>query len=126
MNSIDELFKRYSTPVDIWAVGAIMSEMATLRALFNGDSEIDQIYRIFRILGTPSNSIWPGVETYRDYKQGFPKWHGSGIPIDENSPLEIEGINLLKSFLIYDPVKRISAKRALQHAYFKGLVGINR
>ena len=59
-------FKRYSTPVDIWAVGAIMSEMATLRALFNGDSEIDQIYRIFRILGTPSNAIWPGVESYKE------------------------------------------------------------
>jgi cyclin-dependent kinase len=98
-----------------------MSEMATLRALFNGDSEIDQIYRIFRILGTPSNSIWPGVEGYRDYKAGFPKWHGSGICHDEgsDSPLGTgEGINLLKSFLIYDPVKRISAKRALQHPYF--------
>ena len=46
-----------------------MSEMATLRALFNGDSEIDQIYRIFRIMGTPSNQNWPGVEQYRDYKQ---------------------------------------------------------
>ena len=43
-----------------------MSEMATLRALFNGDSEIDQIYRIFRILGTPSNAIWPGVESYKE------------------------------------------------------------
>ena len=44
-----------------------MSEMATLRALFNGDSEIDQIYRIFRILGTPSNAIWPGVESYKEW-----------------------------------------------------------
>ena len=42
-----------------------MSEMATLRALFNGDSEIDQLYRIFRILGTPTNTIWPGVEKYK-------------------------------------------------------------
>jgi len=112
--------QRYSTPVDIWAVGAIMSEMATLRALFNGDSEIDQIYRIFRILGTPSNAIWPGVESYKDYKQGFPKWDGSGIPQDENSPLCLSGMNLLKSFLIYDPIKRISAKRALVHPYFDG------
>jgi|ERR1711892_8906 len=110
--------QRYSTPVDIWAVGAIMSEMATLRALFNGDSEIDQLYRIFRILGTPTNAIWPGVEKYKDYKTGFPKWEGSGLAQDENSPLVGEGVNLLKSFLTYDPTKRISAKRALTHAYF--------
>ena len=56
----------------------------------------------------------------QDYKQGFPKWDGSGIPQDENSPLCLSGMNLLKSFLIYDPIKRISAKRALVHPYFDG------
>ena len=99
-----------------------MAEIATLRALFAGDSEIDQLYRIFRILGTPSNKIWPGVEEYKDYKEGFPKWEGSGIPVDENWPLDSQGVALLKQFLVYDPCKRISAKRALTHPYFQELV----
>lgn len=43
----------YSTPIDIWAIGCIFAEMATKKALFQGDSDIDQLYRIFRILGTP-------------------------------------------------------------------------
>ena len=39
---------RYSTPVDIWSIGCIFAEMVTKRPLFHGDSEIDQLFRIFR------------------------------------------------------------------------------
>ena len=38
----------YSTPVDIWSIGCIFAEMITKRPLFPGDSEIDQLFRIFR------------------------------------------------------------------------------
>ena len=40
--------KTYALPVDMWAVGAILAEMATKRPLFPGDSEVDEIFRIFR------------------------------------------------------------------------------
>ena len=103
----------------MWAVGAIMAEIATLRALFAGDSEIDQLYRIFRILGTPSNKIWKGVENFKDWKEGFPKWEGSGIPFADDWPMCEQGKDLLKKFLIYDPASRISAKAALNHPYFQ-------
>lgn len=46
----------------------------TRRALFPGDSEIDQLFRIFRTLGTPDETIWPGVTSLPDYKPSFPKW----------------------------------------------------
>lgn len=39
---------RYSLPVDLWSIGCIFAEMATKRPLFRGDSEIDQLFRIFR------------------------------------------------------------------------------
>ena len=39
---------RYSTPVDIWSIGTIFAELATKKPLFHGDSEIDQLFRIFR------------------------------------------------------------------------------
>lgn len=39
---------RYSCPIDIWSIGCIMAEMVTKKPLFQGDSEIDQLYRIFR------------------------------------------------------------------------------
>uniref|UniRef100_A0A8D2DZL5 Protein kinase domain-containing protein n=1 Tax=Sciurus vulgaris TaxID=55149 RepID=A0A8D2DZL5_SCIVU len=41
---------RYSTPVDIWSTGTIFAELATKKPLFHGDSEIDQLFRIFRAL----------------------------------------------------------------------------
>lgn len=47
----------YSAPVDLWAVGAIFAELITLEPLFPGDSEIDQIYRICDILGSPGNKL---------------------------------------------------------------------
>lgn len=40
--------QRYSMPVDIWSVGCIFAEMAMKKPLFHGDSEIDQMFRIFR------------------------------------------------------------------------------
>ena len=40
--------QRYSTPVDIWSIGCIFAEMVSKRPLFHGDSEIDQLFRIFR------------------------------------------------------------------------------
>ncbi|KAJ1829953.1 hypothetical protein LPJ63_005229, partial [Coemansia sp. RSA 2711] len=43
----------YSTPIDVWAVGTIIAELATLRPLFPGANQIDQLRRIFEVLGTP-------------------------------------------------------------------------
>jgi len=65
----------YSTPVDLWSVGCIFAEMASCRPLFPGDSEIDQLFRIFRIRGTPNEATWAGVARLPHYKPEFPKWH---------------------------------------------------
>merc|ERR1719409_1368520 len=49
----------YNSPLDIWACGGIMAELYTLRPLFPGSSESDQLYRICSVLGTPNQSQWP-------------------------------------------------------------------
>lgn len=38
-----------------------------------GESQIDQLFRIFRLLGTPSEEVWPGVSTLPDYNANFPR-----------------------------------------------------
>lgn len=44
----------YSNPVDMWAIGTVLVELITLKPLFPGDSEIDQVYKIISVLGDPS------------------------------------------------------------------------
>ncbi|XP_029784825.1 cyclin-dependent kinase 3 isoform X3 [Suricata suricatta] len=93
------------------------SLQVTRRALFPGDSEIDQLFRIFRTLGTPDEAMWPGVTQLPDYKGSFPKWTRKGL--EEIVPgLEPAGKDLLMQLLQYDPSQRISAKAALAHPYF--------
>ncbi|KAL1966928.1 hypothetical protein VTN77DRAFT_3672 [Rasamsonia byssochlamydoides] len=110
--------RQYSTGVDMWSVGAIFAEMCTRKPLFPGDSEIDEIFKIFRLLGTPDETTWPGVTSYPDFKPTFPKWKR-----DPNYALvpglEENGLDLLEALLEYDPARRISAKQACRHPYFQ-------
>lgn len=112
--------KFYSTEVDIWSLGAIFSEMATHKVLFKGDSEIDQLFHIFRILGTPDEESWPGVSKLPDYKTSFPKWTKQKLR-DFNPQLNQDGIELLQQMLVYKPEDRMTAKRALLHNFFNGV-----
>ncbi|KAI9197403.1 kinase-like domain-containing protein [Polychytrium aggregatum] len=112
--------KHYSTAVDMWSVGTIFAEMAMREALFPGDSEIDELFQIFRVLGTPTETDWPGVSSLPDYKPNFPTWKREGFRRLE-SYLDADGIDLLSKMLVYNPADRISAKRALEHPYFKSM-----
>ncbi|KAM9345050.1 cyclin-dependent kinase 1 isoform 1-T1 [Symphorus nematophorus] len=111
---------RYSTPVDVWSTGTIFAELATKKPLFHGDSEIDQLFRIFRTLGTPNNDVWPDVESLPDYKNTFPKWKSGNLSSMVKN-LDKNGLDLLAKMLIYNPPKRISAREAMTHPYFDDL-----
>ena len=58
----------YSNPVDMWALGTILVEVITLKPLFPGDSEVDQVYKICEVLGDPSPEY--GVDERRRVKGG--------------------------------------------------------
>ena len=104
--------------------------------LFPGDSEIDQIFKIFRfvdvltlhathypdtcfpsILGTPNDDTWPGVSAMPDYKPTFPQW--SRQEIAKIVPtLDDTGLDFLKWSLTYDSSKRISGAYLLSEPDF--------
>lgn len=111
---------RYSCPVDVWSVACIFAEMASKKPLFHGDSEIDQLFKIFQILGTPNDEVWPGVTELRDFKPNFPCWRGKALT-QVCPKLGAVACELLKSMLVYNPAHRLSAKAALSHSYFDDL-----
>ena len=66
--------KLYSTHIDVWSVGCIFGELIHMSPLFRGESEQDQLHKIFKLLGTPSEKIWP------DYKK-LPMTQKVNLPI---------------------------------------------
>jgi cyclin-dependent kinase 2 len=117
---------QYSTPIDVWSIGCIFAELVTGQALFPADSEIDQLYKIFQLLGTPSEKTWTGVSALPHYKTTFPCWSGNKISqVPGMNALDQNGLDLLGKMLIYEPGKRISAKAAMQHKYFDDLPNKN-
>ncbi|KAF8782143.1 serine/threonine-protein kinase ICK-like [Argiope bruennichi] len=108
----------YSSPIDLWALGCIMAELYNLRPLFPGRSEIDQIFRIASVLGTPDKAEWP--EGYRLAAQmnfHFPKF--SQISLADVVPgISIEGLTLLTDMLKWNPSLRPTAFLALRYPYF--------
>uniref|UniRef100_A0A0R3RH57 Protein kinase domain-containing protein n=1 Tax=Elaeophora elaphi TaxID=1147741 RepID=A0A0R3RH57_9BILA len=109
---------RYSMGVDMWSIGCIVAEMATKVPLFQGDSEIDQIFRIFRIMSTPTEEVWRGVTQLPDFKMSFPQWKESGLGKILEPYMDREGIEILRGMLTYDPAQRVSAKQLLKNPYF--------
>ena len=69
--------RQYSTGVDMWSVGCIFAEMCTRKPLFPGDSEIDEIFKIFRYACTPRSS--PHVELTCDSVSSVHQTRLSGL-----------------------------------------------
>lgn len=111
--------KCYSTGVDTWSVGCILAEMVLGRPLFCGESELEQLLAIFRILGTPTAETWPSASQLRDWHE-YPQWApqviGSAVPALVS--LGADGMQLVTDMLQLDPARRISSMDALKSPFF--------
>lgn len=112
--------RTYNTSIDIWSAGCIMAEMYTGRPLFPGTTNEDQLLKIFRLMGTPSERSWPGISQLPEYKPTFHVYatQDLGLILPQIDPL---GLDLLNRMLQLRPEMRISASDALQHPWFHDL-----
>lgn len=110
----------YNSPIDVFALGCIMAELYMLAPLFNGSSEMDQLYKICSVLGTPTQKTWPeGFQLAAKTGLSFPQCNP--VPLSTLMPnASHDAINLMQEMLKFDGHKRITAAQILQHPYFAG------
>jgi serine/threonine protein kinase len=112
----------YGPEVDLWAAGCILGELVVHAPLMPGKDEVDQINRIFQLLGTPDEHIWPGVERMPLVEKGAislrRNWQGGDLSMRFKAWGDT-GVQFLADFLTYNPSARLTARQALAHSYFK-------
>jgi len=112
--------RKYSTPVDIWSVGCIFAEMVNGRPLFPGNTDADQLQKIFKVLGTPNESTWPTIAELPDWKTDYTQYDPQPWT-NVVGKLEATGVDLMSKMLQYDPTARISGKLAMEVEFFRDL-----
>nr|CAG4638924.1 EOG090X00HD [Daphnia magna] len=111
----------YNSAIDMWAVGCMIPELYTFRPLFPGSSEIDQLFKVCALLGTPTESQWPdGYQLATKMHFKFPQFNNSSLNqlLVQASPEAVKLVNLL---LQWNPARRPSAQQALK----SGLIDVD-
>ncbi|CAI9633768.1 serine threonine-protein kinase mak [Alternaria burnsii] len=126
---------QYSAPVDIWAVGAMAVEIATLKPLFPGGNEVDQVWRVCEIMGSPGG--WVNKHGQRvgggEWKEGVRLAQKLGFSFPKMAPHSIDTIlpspqwpaslaQFVTWCLLWDPRARPTSRQALDHEYFQDAV----
>ncbi|ENN72163.1 hypothetical protein D910_08473 [Dendroctonus ponderosae] len=107
----------YGPKMDVWAAGCVFFEMLTLMPLFPGSSEVDQLYKIHNVLGSPSIQFINKLNSWSRNCVIFPKIRGTGLePLLPQATPQTRGV--LELMIEYDPDKRINVRRLLKNPYF--------
>ncbi|KAF2145797.1 uncharacterized protein K452DRAFT_324655 [Aplosporella prunicola CBS 121167] len=125
----------YSAPVDIWAIGAMAVEIATLKPLFPGGNEVDQVWRVCEIMGSPGSWVnkhgskvgggeWKdGVRLAQKLGFSFPKMAPHAMDTILQSPEWPASLaNFVTWCLMWDPKHRPTSTQALCHEFFQDAV----
>lgn len=108
--------KQYGTGVDMWAVGCILAELLLRCPFLPGESDLDQLTRIFQTLGTPTEETWPDIKLLPDYMQfkifpAMPLGHIFSAASDDL-------LFLADKLLALYPAHRCTCTEALKLPYF--------
>ncbi|CAF2109232.1 cyclin-dependent kinase D-3 [Brassica napus] len=108
--------KRYGAAVDVWAAGCVFAELLLRRPFLQGNSDIDQLSKIFTAFGTPKADQWPDMKNLPDYVE-YQFVPAPSLPSLFPTVSE-DALDLLSKMFTYDPKARISVTQALEHRYF--------
>lgn len=109
----------YTTKIDVWSSGCVMAELMLGQPLFPGESGIDQLVEIIKVLGTPTREqIRTMNPNYVEHKFPQIKPHPFNKVFRKASP---DAIDLITRLLEYSPGVRLSAIEAMAHPFFDEL-----
>jgi serine/threonine protein kinase len=112
----------YSNQIDVWSIGCVIAELVLGRPVFPGESAVDQLVEIIKILGTPSKSqVLVMNPEYKEYK--FPSikpypW----VKLFKNCKnVNSEFMDFISNLLVYEPHLRLTPLKSLLHPFFDEL-----
>ncbi|GAB7322758.1 hypothetical protein MBLNU13_g05335t2 [Cladosporium sp. NU13] len=109
----------YTTKIDVWSTGCVMAELMLGQPLFPGESGIDQLVEIIKVLGTPTrDQIRTMNPNYMEHKFPQIKPHPFNKVFRKADP---NAIDLISKLLEYTPTQRLSAVEAMIHPFFDEL-----
>ena len=111
---------QYGPAVDIWSAACVMIEIFTRHAIFPGDGgEINQLDKIYNVLGTPTRSEWPQLVDMAWFELLRPAERKANTFAEKyQERLTPAAFELLQAMFLYDPAKRPTAGDVLEHPYF--------
>merc|ERR1740138_1899349 len=110
----------YTTQIDTWSAGCVITEMLLGHPLFPGESGVDQLVEIIKVLGTPTREqITTMNPNYTEFK--FPQIKAHPWSKVFRSRVPADAVNLVSKLLVYCPDERLKPMEALQHPFFDEL-----
>lgn len=111
---------QYGPAVDIWSAACVLMEIFTKHAIFPGDGgEINQLEKIYNVLGTPTRSEWPGIVDMQWFELLRPSEKKPSTFAEKyKDRVTPAAFDLLSAMFLYDPAARPSASDVLEHPYF--------
>lgn len=114
----------YTCAIDVWSMGCVMAELYIGQPLFPGESGVDQLVEVIKVLGTPTaEEIKAMNENYTDFR--FPVIKANPWTKVFNSFTPPDAISLISHLLVYQPTVRFSPFDAMSHEYFNDLKAPN-
>ncbi|KAG5643702.1 hypothetical protein DXG03_009751 [Asterophora parasitica] len=110
--------RQYGGEVDIWGIGCVLGEMFSRRPILPGNSDLDQLEKIWGLCGTPNQHNWPNFDALPGC-EGVKRFHPQSRRIKQTyESVGYETCDLLDRLLTCNPRDRITAAQALDHDYF--------
>ncbi|KAL7144538.1 hypothetical protein ABFS83_07G019400 [Erythranthe nasuta] len=107
----------YGVGIDLWSAGCILAELFAGKPIMTGRTEVEQLHRIFKLCGSPSEEYWkksklphatmfkPQQSYKRCIKETYKDFPQSSLP-------------LIDTLLSIDPSERLTATAALNSEFF--------